>query len=93
MSLQAIRYARGSLELLDQRQLPQQFVYLPAQTPATAWQYIKEMVVRGAPAIGVCGVLAIATDLVANKASGATFQTVTQAVAYIKDTLSYLVTR
>eukprot|EP00983_Pelagomonas_calceolata_P031843 999161-Pelagomonas_calceolata.AAC.5 len=50
------------------------------------------MVVRGAPAIGVAGALALATDLVANKASGAAFGSVAETEAYIKDALAYLVT-
>lgn len=93
MALQAIKYARGSLQLLDQRKIPHEFVYLPVATPHDAWTYIRDMVVRGAPAIGVAGALALAADLVANQASGAAFGSVGQAVAYIRDTLNYLVTR
>lgn len=55
MSLVAIKYQRGKLELLDQRLLPFEMVYLPVPTPQVAWEHIKSMVVRGAPAIGVTG--------------------------------------
>ncbi|KAJ9505804.1 hypothetical protein QJQ45_029236, partial [Haematococcus lacustris] len=92
MSLVAIQYERGSLRLLDQRLLPAQFTYLDSNTPIAAWQHIKDMVVRGAPAIGVTGVLALSVDLVANKGAGAAFTDVQQAVAYIRSTLDYLVT-
>lgn len=51
MALQAIKYTRGSLELLDQRLLPHEFKYLPVPDPQTSWLHIKDMVVRGAPAI------------------------------------------
>jgi methylthioribose-1-phosphate isomerase len=53
--LEAIRYSRGRLELLDQRLLPQQAVYLPSPSPEAAHEHIRSMAVRGAPAIGVTG--------------------------------------
>jgi hypothetical protein len=43
-TLQAIRYAPGSLELLDQRLLPTQSVFLPVPTTAVAFDHIKDMV-------------------------------------------------
>lgn len=55
--LQAIKYRRGKLELLDQRLLPFEMVYLDVSSPQDAWQHIKTMVVRGAPAIGVTGAM------------------------------------
>ena len=58
-----------------------------------AWTQIKDMVVRGAPAIGVTGVLSLATDLVTNKNAGGSFATVDEAQTYIFETLDYLVTR
>ena len=70
-----------------------------AQTPRplplsqTAWTHIKDMVVRGAPAIGVTGALALAVDLARNKRMGADLGSAAEAVAYIQQTLEYLVTR
>jgi methylthioribose-1-phosphate isomerase len=93
MSLQAILYSRGKLQLLDQRRLPHEFTYLDVPDPKTAWHHIRDMVVRGAPAIGVTGVLAIAADLVTNKGAGSAFKDATDAVTYINTTLDYLVTR
>ncbi len=93
MSLQAIKYARGSLELLDQRLLPHEFTYLPVRDVPTSFNHIKDMVVRGAPAIGVTGVLTIAVDLVANKGAGASFAGAQEALAYVQSTADYLVTR
>jgi methylthioribose-1-phosphate isomerase len=43
-TLEAIKYAPGSLELLDQRLLPTQTVFLPVPTTAVAYDHIKDMV-------------------------------------------------
>jgi methylthioribose-1-phosphate isomerase len=43
-ALQAIRYSDGKLQLLDQRLLPLETVYLDVPDPQAAWQQIK---VRG----------------------------------------------
>jgi methylthioribose-1-phosphate isomerase len=39
--LQAIKYADGHLQLLDQRLLPYETVYLDVPDPQAAWQQIK----------------------------------------------------
>lgn len=39
--LQAIKYADGQLQLLDQRLLPYETVYLDVPDPKAAWQQIK----------------------------------------------------
>jgi methylthioribose-1-phosphate isomerase len=93
MSLEAIKYQRGSLQLLDQRLLPFQTEYLDVPNAQTAWQHIKDMVVRGAPAIGVTGALSMAIELHCNKAGGTAFASVDEAVSYISSTLDYLVSR
>lgn len=41
MSLQAIKYSDGKLQLLDQRLLPYETVYLDVPDPKAAWQQIK----------------------------------------------------
>lgn len=48
-----IRHDDGRLRLLDQRRLPSQEIWLDIATPAEAAAAIRDMVVRGAPAIGV----------------------------------------
>ncbi len=93
MSLQAIKYARGSLHLLDQRLLPFETVYLEVPDAKAAWTQIRDMVVRGAPAIGVTGALAMAVELHTNKAGGKSFSTVADTLTFIINTLDYLVTR
>ncbi|MBN2984957.1 MULTISPECIES: S-methyl-5-thioribose-1-phosphate isomerase [Cohnella] len=51
--LQSVRWAEGALELLDQRLLPEETVYLKLKTPEDVWEAIRELKVRGAPAIGI----------------------------------------
>ncbi|RUS43566.1 S-methyl-5-thioribose-1-phosphate isomerase [Cohnella sp. AR92] len=51
--LQPVIWADGELELLDQRLLPEQTVYLKLTTPQEVWEAIRELKVRGAPAIGI----------------------------------------
>ncbi|GIO14570.1 methylthioribose-1-phosphate isomerase 1 [Cohnella xylanilytica] len=51
--LQSVRWADEALDLLDQRLLPEQTVYLKLKTPEDVWEAIRELKVRGAPAIGI----------------------------------------
>ena len=52
-AVRAMRWRDGVLSLIDQRQLPGREVWLPLHTAADVAGAIREMVVRGAPAIGV----------------------------------------
>jgi len=45
--LEAIRYERGNLEVLDQLRLPHEFVYDRVSTCEEAFDCIKSMRVRG----------------------------------------------
>lgn len=60
MTLQAIKYRRGKLEILDQLKLPHQEIYLEITSPEDAWNAIKLMQVRGAPAIAIVAILSLA---------------------------------
>lgn len=62
-TLQSIRYKRGSLHLLDQRKLPLETVYLEIQDSTDGWNAIRDMVVRGAPAIAIAAALALAVEV------------------------------
>lgn len=90
-SLQAIRYQRGSLELLDQLRLPFESVFIPIKSCKDAFLAIKDMNVRGAPAIAISAVLSLAVDL--SGGGVGRFATKEEAVKYVKDQLAYLVTR
>lgn len=52
-NVRAVSWKDNSLCLLDQRYLPGQEGYLQLQTAAAVAQAIRDMVVRGAPAIGI----------------------------------------
>ena len=52
-SIRAVEWANGTLKLLDQRLLPQQRTYVVLENARDTAQAITDMVVRGAPAIGV----------------------------------------
>ena len=52
MTVEPLRWLGDRLELLDQRQLPEKTVYVTCRTAAEVAQAIRDMVVRGAPAIG-----------------------------------------
>ena len=48
-----IRWARGRLSLLDQRKLPFELLYLECEDSSRVARAIRDLVVRGAPAIGI----------------------------------------
>lgn len=52
-TIRAVLWQDDRLQLLDQRILPHRHVYLSYDEPAAVAQAIRDMVVRGAPAIGV----------------------------------------
>lgn len=58
-SIRAVLWQDGTLRLLDQRALPQRHEYLSYDEPAAVAQAITDMVVRGAPAIGVTAAYAV----------------------------------
>jgi methylthioribose-1-phosphate isomerase len=68
-ALQAIRYERGNLEVLDQLRLPHEFVYDAVGTCEEAFDSIRQMRVRGAPAIAIVAALALAVELYHKKDS------------------------
>ena len=52
-TIRAVVWQDGKLQLLDQRILPQRYEYISYEDSAAVAQAITDMVVRGAPAIGV----------------------------------------
>ncbi|HHH48519.1 MAG TPA: S-methyl-5-thioribose-1-phosphate isomerase [Gammaproteobacteria bacterium] len=52
-SVEAVRWQGNGLQLLDQRALPQEVVYLDYDRAGGVAEAIRDMVVRGAPAIGI----------------------------------------
>ncbi|KAK6497816.1 S-methyl-5-thioribose-1-phosphate isomerase [Arthrobotrys musiformis] len=83
MALQAIKYSRGSLDILDQLLLPHQSVYLPVPDVTTAWNAIKTMQVRGAPAIAIVAVLSLAVELHNNPPTTSVSEEIHQKLDYL----------
>src|SRR6185295_2328434 len=60
MAIEPIRWKGDRLELLDQRLLPDQTVYVTCKSAADVAAAIRDMVVRGAPAIGCAAAFGVA---------------------------------
>ena len=59
-----MRWTGGSLELLDQRLLPERIEYVSCRSASEVSKAIKDMVVRGAPAIGCAAAYGVALEAV-----------------------------
>lgn len=62
MTFDTMRWSEGKLELLDQRLLPGKIEYLPIGSAEEAARAIRNMAVRGAPAIGCAAAFGIAAE-------------------------------
>ncbi|RDL36623.1 Methylthioribose-1-phosphate isomerase [Venustampulla echinocandica] len=89
VGLQAIKYEKGKLQVLDQLKLPHEFVYDDVSTCEEAFDCIKamRMMKPGAPAIAIVAALALAVELEHKK--DATEQKL-ETVKYINSRLDYL---
>ncbi|MGD8595206.1 MAG: S-methyl-5-thioribose-1-phosphate isomerase, partial [Gammaproteobacteria bacterium] len=58
-TIRAVQWDGDVLKLLDQRLLPEQEIYLEYRDVASVAEAIKDMVVRGAPAIGITAAYAV----------------------------------
>ncbi|KAF3098374.1 S-methyl-5-thioribose-1-phosphate isomerase [Orbilia oligospora] len=83
MALQAIKYSRGTLSILDQLLLPHQSIYISVPDVTTAWNAIKTMQVRGAPAIAIVAVLSLAVELHNNPPSSNPKEEIHQKLDYL----------
>lgn len=61
--LQSIIYDKGSLKILDQLLLPHTTKFIDVNSVEDAYQAIKTMQVRGAPAIAIVGCLGLVIDI------------------------------
>lgn len=91
MVLQAIKYTRGSLQLLDQLQLPHREVYEDIRDTRDAWDAIKQMRVRGAPAIAIIAALSLAVELQKVSDKHGQAMSAGEMVSLIGEKLDYLV--
>lgn len=62
MKVETLRWIDNRLEMIDQRVLPTEFRYLSYDSAASVAQGIRDMVVRGAPAIGVAAAYGVALE-------------------------------
>jgi len=76
------------LQLLDQRKLPHDSVYIDIQDSTAGWHAIRDMVVRGAPAIAISAALSLAVE-VANL--GPVDWSVNDAISFLQKRLEFLV--
>ncbi|KAK9492507.1 hypothetical protein V1508DRAFT_355502 [Lipomyces doorenjongii] len=87
MVLEAIKYTPHSLAILDQLRLPHESVYFPIKNSVDAFNAIKSMTVRGAPAIAIVAALALAVEL-----ANTEFESADDVREFVGDKLKYLVT-
>jgi methylthioribose-1-phosphate isomerase len=62
MQVETLRWRDGRLELIDQRRLPLEFDYVACADAAQTAAAIRDMVVRGAPAIGCSAAYGVALE-------------------------------
>ena len=62
MQVETLRWRDGRLELIDQRRLPLEFEYVVCADAAQTATAIRDMVVRGAPAIGCSAAYGVAVE-------------------------------
>jgi methylthioribose-1-phosphate isomerase len=94
MVLQAIRYERGSLQILNQLLLPHAIKYDNIRNGQDAWHAIRDMRTRGAPAIAIVAALGLAVELTTTICPSPSPSSPSQAeaVRIITDSLDILIT-
>ncbi|EGD74153.1 methylthioribose-1-phosphate isomerase [Salpingoeca rosetta] len=83
--LEAIRYRDGQLSIINQLKLPLVTEYDAISSVQDGWDAIREMRVRGAPAIAIVAALSLAVEL-----HKRTFASAGDAAAFIKTSLDHL---
>jgi methylthioribose-1-phosphate isomerase len=53
MAIDTIKWTGHSVRIIDQTKLPNELVYVDCKNVDTLWHAIKELKVRGAPALGI----------------------------------------
>ncbi|KAJ4315389.1 S-methyl-5-thioribose-1-phosphate isomerase [Fusarium piperis] len=86
-TLQAVKYTRGRLEVLDQLRLPHEFHYDEVSNRTEAFDSIATMRVRGAPAIAIVAALGLAVEL---HNGSSTALSAEEAIGQIEEALDYL---
>ncbi len=68
MDIRTIEWKNGLIRIIDQTKLPSEFKYLDIKDLNTLWQAIKELKVRGAPALGAAAALGVYLGIKDSKA-------------------------
>ena len=68
--LPTIAWQEDTIVMVDQRKLPAAEIYVTCQSVSDVAKAIKTMVIRGAPAIGVCAAMGLALGATRSKATG-----------------------
>ncbi len=70
MPVETIKWDRGKIKLIDQTLLPNKFKHIYCDTVESIWEAIRNLRVRGAPAIGIAGALGVVVGMQDSKAKG-----------------------
>ncbi|KAL1852333.1 S-methyl-5-thioribose-1-phosphate isomerase [Paecilomyces lecythidis] len=92
MTLEAIKYSGTQLSILDQLQLPHVVEYIEIRSAEEGWHAIKEMKVRGAPAIAIVAALSLAVELETLIKDGKLSANAEEVQLLIREKLHYLTT-
>lgn len=85
--IRTVEWRNGTVVMIDQRLLPMQEVYRVYRDYRDVARSIKDMVIRGAPAIGVAAALGIALGMARTRSNPArTFERICQAFAATRPT-------
>ncbi|XP_050086029.1 methylthioribose-1-phosphate isomerase [Anopheles aquasalis] len=87
MTLEAIKYKQGQLQILDQLLLPGESRYISITGVEDGWRSINSMQVRGAPAIAIVGCLSLVVEIY-----GKQYDNKEELHAELRKRLEYLVT-
>ena len=68
--LPTIAWQGEDIVMVDQRKLPANEIYVTCRTVNDVAKAIRNMVIRGAPAIGVCAAMGLALGAARSKATG-----------------------
>lgn len=86
VALETVRWASGTLYIIDQTLLPGEFREIPLPTLERVWEAIQSLRVRGAPAIGVCAAFGVLVGI--KERNCRTSEDVQRAVAHAADYLA-----
>ena len=71
MNIRTIEWKNGAIKIIDQTLLPAELKYIYIKDLKTLWQAIKELKVRGAPALGAVAALGVYLGVKGSKAKDA----------------------